>query len=377
MMLHRVRCLLVKELAQLRRDKRLVGILLITPVIQLLVLGFAARTDVRLVALSVRDEDHSMQSREYVRALASSGYFRTTTIDGPSAEDGARLVAGRAGLVLVIPPQFGAELADGRPARVQALIDGADSNFAVYGLTYLQKATRLFSARLAAAGRPHGATQVSRPSVRVESRVWYNPDLDSGQYMVPGVMGLLVLVTTMLVTSMALVKEREEGTMEQLVVTPLRAGEVIAGKLLPFVAVGFAEITLAWPIMMLVFGVPLRGSLALFYLISGLFLLTSLGLGLFVSALVHTQQQAMLVATFFVMMPFVLLSGFIFPVDNMPPPIRAVAELIPLRHYLTAVRGIFLKGAGWHELWDEAAILLGWGIAILGLSTLTARRRLG
>ena len=189
-------------------------------------------------------------------------------------------------------------------------------------------------------------------------------------------MGVLLLVTTMIVTSMSLVKEREDGTMEQLIVTPLRPVELMIGKLLPFVVIGFVEITLALTVILGVFGVPLRGSILLLYAFSGLFLLTTLGLGLFVSTLVKTQQQAMLVAAFFVMMPFVLLSGFIFPVENMPTVIQGLAQFIPLKYYLEIVRGLFLKGTGWHELWYPATILLLWGIAILGLASLKFRKRL-
>lgn len=189
-------------------------------------------------------------------------------------------------------------------------------------------------------------------------------------------MALVLLVATMLVTSMALVKEREEGTLEQLMVTPLRPVEMVAGKLLPFVLVGFVEMTVSLAVILLVFKVPLRGSVWMLYGMSGLFLLTTLGLGLFISTLVRTQQQAMLVATFFVMMPFVLLAGFAFPVENMPAPIERVSRLIPLRYYLVSLRAIFLKGAGIAELWPQALILLGWGLGILGLAVARFRRRL-
>ena len=374
----RIRCLLIKEVIQIRRDPRLFGILLIAPVLQLLLFGFAATTDVREIALAVRDYDQSWHSREYARALASSGYFRTERLGGPENRDGVLLISGRAGLVVTIPRGFGERLVNRQPAPVQALIDGADSSFAVSGVNYLQKATRRFTEGLVRTAETSALRQrgISLPTIVVESRAWFNPDLKSRTYMVPGVMGVLLLVTTMIVTSMALVKEREEGTMEQIIVTPLRAGELIAGKLLPFVAIGLVEISLALPFMLLVFHMPLRGSVLLLYLLSGFFLLTTLGLGLFVSTLVKTQQQAMLVSVFFVMMPFVLLSGFIFPVENMPPAIRWVAQFIPLKYYLTIVRGIFLKGVGWHELWPSAAALLIWGTGILGLAILKFRKRL-
>ena len=373
----RIRVLLTKELAQIRRDKSLFGILLIAPLFQLLVMGFAANTDIRDIAITVRDNDHSVQSREYVRSLAASGYFKITLAEGPGTDEGARLVSGKAGLVVVIPKDFARHLLNRQPSPVQVLVDGSDSNFGVNGLNYLQKATGLFSGRLAKIESQSLARRGIRPpTVSVESRAWYNPRLQSRYYMVPALMGVLLLVTTMIVTSMSLVKEREDGTMEQLIVTPLRPAELMIGKLLPFVVIGFMEITLALTVILGVFGVPLRGSILLLYAFSGLFLLTTLGLGLFVSTLVKTQQQAMLVAAFFVMMPFVLLSGFIFPVENMPPFIQGMAQFIPLKYYLEIVRGLFLKGTGWNELWYPALILLLWGMAVLGLASLKFRKRL-
>ena len=374
----RIRCLLLKEVAQLRRDRRLFGMLLIAPAIQLLIMGFAANTDVRDVTIAIRDQDHSYHSREFARAIGASGYFKTSVATGPESGDAALLVSGRAGLVLVIPSGFGEHILRRETAPVQALVDGADSNFAVQGMSYLQKAARRFSAdlvRVALAADSPSQRQVL-PMVVAESRVWYNPDLASSYYLVPGIMAMLLLVATMLVTSMALVKEREDGTLEQLIVTPLRSAEMIAGKLLPFVVVGFVEVTLAVPVILLVFHVPFRGNFLFLYATSGLFLLTTLGLGLFISTIVKTQQQAMMVATFFVMMPFALLSGFAFPVENMPPAIQSFAQFIPLKYYLDILRGIFLKGAGWAELWPEVLMLLAWGMGILTLAAAKFHKRL-
>jgi len=280
--------------------------------------------------------------------------------------------------VLVIPRGFGQSLLSRRPASVQVLVDGADSNFAVTGMNYLQKATRLYSAQVVrVVEREFRALRATPlPAVVADSRAWYNPQLVSRNYMVPALMGVLLLVTTMLVTSMSLVKEREDGTMEQLIVTPLRPVELMAGKLLPFVVIAFVEITLALAVIWLVFGIGVRGSILLLYALSGLFLLTTLGLGLFVSTLVKTQQQAMMVATFFVMMPFVLLSGFIFPVENMPQGIQAIAQVIPLKYYLTIVRGLFLKGTGLNDLCQPALVLLVWGVGIFSLAALKFRKRL-
>ncbi len=374
----RVRCLITKEFQQLRRDHRLIVMLLVSPVIQLLVLGFAATTDIREIDLAVRDYDRSSESREYVRTLTASHYFVPTYLEGDASRDGYELVSGRAGLVLVIPRGFARALSRGETVSVQVLVDGSDSNFAARGVGYLGRATRIYSERLVRLmpSGPSGRPLKSLPSMRFETRAWYNPELTSRNYMVPGVMGVLLLVTTMVVMSMAIVKERERGTMEQLVVTPLRSRELIAGKLAPFVVIGFAEVTLILPVIVLVFRLVPRGGVLALYVFSGLFLLSTLGLGLLISTIAKTQQQAMMIAAFFVMLPFVLLSGFVFPVANMPAPMRAVAALMPLKYYLTAVREIFLKGNGWRELWREAAFLAAAGPAILGLAAARFRKKL-
>jgi len=376
--LHRIAVLLRKEFVQVLRDRSLVGVLVFAPLVQLLIMGFAVTTDIKEIVLAVRDNDRSFHSREYVRTLAASGYFKIVPVTGPEITDDRLLVSAAAGLVVVIPPEFGARLLAGRPVAVQALADGADSNFAVNGINYLNRATRLYSERLV---RPlievlERQRGVHLPTLTVHSRAWYNPDLTSRNFFVPGLMGMLLLVTTMIVTSMALVKEREEGTMEQLIVTPLRPIEIIAGKLLPFVAIGIVEITLALIVMRVVFQVPFAGSYALLYFASGIFLLTTLGLGLFISTIVHTQQQAMMASAFFVMMPFILLSGFIFPVENMPWIIQQVAALIPLKYYLIIIRGLFLKGTGLAELWPPLLVLLIWGTGILSLAALKFHKRL-
>ena len=378
MNLNRIHVLLKKELTQIRRDRSLFGILIVAPLIQLLILGNAATTDVRDISMAVRDNDHTYQSREYIRAVGASGYFEITALEGPEKDDAGLLVSGKAGMVLVIPPGFGKQLTRNLPATVQVLVDGADSNFEVQGHNYLQKATRLYSERLVRVIEKDLALRrgIRLPSVVAESRAWYNPELTSTYYMVPALMGVLLLVTTMIVTSMSLVKEREEGTMEQVIVTPLRAGELIIGKLLPFVVIGLVEITLAITVILFVFQVPIRGNILALYFYSGLFLLTTLGLGLFISTLVKTQQQAMLIAGFFVMLPFVLLSGFIFPVENMPRPIQYIAAFIPLKYYITIIRGIFLKGTWWADLWPQALALLAWGGGILWLAVIKFHKRL-
>ncbi|MCX7872676.1 MAG: ABC transporter permease [Verrucomicrobiae bacterium] len=373
-MFHRILSLLIKETTQVRRDRRLMSVLIVAPVIQLLVLSYAANTDVKDVIVAVRDNDHSYHSREFIRAISSTDYFRVIHLTGSEKHDGSLLVNGDAGIVLLIPPDFGKNLICGRDAVVQALVDGSDSNFGVQGINQLQKLTMQFSQRIGAGLNIQYQTQFSK--LVVQSRVWFNPELKSRYYMVPAIMAQLLMVATMLVTSMALVKEREEGTFEQLVVTPLKPMEIIIGKLLPFTLIGFIEMTIAIPVMLLILGVPFKGNFLTLYVFSALFLLSTLGLGVFISTIVKTQQQAMLFATFFVMVPFILLSGFAFPVENMPPIIQKISSFIPMSYYLVAVRGIFLKGAGFHELAPVAYKLISWGTLILIVSALKFRKRL-
>jgi ABC-2 type transport system permease protein len=375
-MFYRIKSFLEKEFAQLRRDLRLMSVLIVAPIIQLLVLSYAANTDVKEVTVAIRDYDCSYLSREFARAISATDYFVVTNIGGPAAGDEDLLISGRTGILIVIPTDFEKNILRGSEAVAQALVDGSDSNFGVQGINQLQKLVMQFNERLGARLKLEvGSAAPKAASIRIESRVWFNPDLKSRYYMVPAIMAQLLMVATMLVTSMALVKEREEGTFEQLIVTPLKPIEIILGKLLPFTLIGFIEMTFALPIMLIVLGVPLKGSLALLYLFSALFLLSTLGLGVFISTFVRTQQQAMLVATFFVMVPFILLSGFAFPVENMPPVFQFVSGLIPMSYYLVAIRGIFLKAAGWNELEPVAVKLILWGIAMMIISTMKFRKR--
>jgi ABC-2 type transport system permease protein len=217
---------------------------------------------------------------------------------------------------------------------------------------------------------------VLQARVQVQARVWYNPELKSRNFMVPGILAQLLLLMTMLLTSLAIVKEKESGTLEQLIVTPLKPFELMLGKLLPFALVGFIDILLVLVAALLLFGIRVQGSLLLLFGLSGVFLLTTLGLGLLISTVSRNQQQAMMTAVFFVMLPMIMLSGFVFPIENMPLPIQLLTYLMPLRYYFVIIRGLFLKGAGLAQLWDESLILAGFGAGILGLAALRFRKRL-
>ena len=371
--LHLVR----KELLQLRRDPQMLRIVFIAPLFQLFVFGYAVTTDVKHVATALLDQDRSVQSRELAERFARSGYFDIVRRpDGPAAVD-ALLDDGDVQVALVIPRGFAADLAAERTARVQLLIDGSDSMTAGMVAGYAGGVAGEYSARIAAERLERLRARVQRvPAVEERTRVWYNPELKSVNYMVPGVLSMILFLVTMLLTSMAIVKEREIGTLEQLVVTPITPAELIVGKTLPYIAIGFIDMLLVLALSTFWFRVPIAGSVALLFALSTVFIFTSLGLGLFISTISLTQQQAMM-TTFFIMLPSILLSGFMFPIANMPQFIQYVTLLIPLRYFLVIVRGIFLKGNGIAILWPQVAVLLVFGVAILGLSALRFRKRFG
>jgi ABC-2 type transport system permease protein len=357
--------ILVKELLQLRRDPKILPILFIAPVVQLLVLGYAATTDVRQVELALCDLDRTAASRALVHAFTSSGYFRlAASVDSQPALD-ALLESGEARIALTVPEGFGEERAMGRPGRVQLLTDGSDATTGTIGLGYAQAALAAVSLRAGA-----------RPLVELRPLVLYNPDLLSRNFMVPATLALILLVMTMMLTAMALVRESEIGTMEQLLVTPIEPGELIAGKLLSYAVVGLVEVFSALPIVLFWFRVPLRGSFFTLILLTLPFMLCTLGMGLLVSTLARTQQQAMMLAAFLFMLPQVYLSGFAFPIQNMPMVFQYATYLIPLRYYVTILRGVFLKGVGLEVLWPQALALVFLGSVILTLARLRFHRRL-
>ncbi len=374
--MRRVLALIRKELLQLRRDPRLLSILFAAPVLQLALLGYAATTDLHQVPVVVCDLARCPASRDLVAAVTASGDFRVRAwVDAPPAID-AFLDGSRADLALIIPADFGHRLAAGRDAAVQVLADGTRVTAAL-ALGQLGGALARFGdhearRRLTAAGR-----HPELPAVELRPRVWYNPELSSRNFMVPGVLGLVLMVITTVVTSMAVVRERETGTIEQIIVSPLRPAHLILGKLLPYALIGLLETILVLIVALLWFRVPLRGSLTLLIGLSTLFMLSAQAIGLLVSTVSHTQQQAMMTAVFFVILPMMLLSGFAFAIEGMPAPVQYVTYLLPLRYYLVIVRGIFLKGVGWHQLWPQAAALAAFATVLLGLAVVRFRKRLG
>jgi ABC-2 type transport system permease protein len=278
----------------------------------------------------------------------------------------------KAEMALVIPHGFGDDLLKKEPAKIQVLVDGSEGNSPFIGVGYESQIVSQFSSKvLAEAGgkQPSGG-------INAEVRTWYNPDLKSRNYMVPGVLVLLLLVTTMNLTSMAVVREKEIGTLEQIMVTPIRPSELIIGKLIPFTIIAVINATVVVLVMVFGFGIPIKGSVPLLIGLSGFFLLTTLGLGLFVSTITRTQQQAMMIGQFFILQPMMYVSGFTFPIENMPKLLQVVSWGIPMRHYLIIVRSLVLKGVGFADLWLQAVLLLLMGVAILSASILRFHKRL-
>lgn len=369
----RVRHLVAKELIELRQDPRLFGIVIMAPIIQLFVLGYAATTDVKNIPLLVVDGDRSSSSRSLVQRFeASSNFDLVDVVSGDGAVE-RHLAHGTAWMALTIPTGFGQSIEAGRPTTVQIIADGTDSNSTGVAMGYARSVVAEYSAARTAERLPGGRRAAP---IDADIRVWFNPRLESREFMVPGIVALLLLVVTTNLSAMAIVREREVGTLEQLNVTPLARWELIVGKLLPYALIGLFDVILVTLVAVFWFEVPFRGSFPLLFLCSGMYLLSTLGLGLFISTISSTQQQASMTATFFFLTPMIYLSGFTFPIENMPQWIQYVTYLIPLRYFLVIVRGIFLKGVGVAILWPEMAALLACGVVLTALATLRSSKRL-
>ncbi len=366
-----------KEFLQFKRDPKMFALILVAPIIQLILLGYAANFDVEVVRTAIYDMDKSETSRNYLEQFESTGYFSfdyyvnnydqlTTHIDN------ADVILG-----IVIPRGFEKKIHRRETAQVQAVFDGSDGNTASIAAGYLQGVTQEYSAEIITEMRNDlGMKVIPVGSVNSKARVWYNPELKTRNFMVPGIVGLLLMIITLILTSLAVVKEKEIGTLEQLIVTPIQPVQMIIGKLVPFTLLGFAAVVLVITAMNIIFGIAVKGSITLLFISSFIFILSTLGLGLFVSTISKTQQQAMMLAIFLIMMPMVFLSGFAFPIENMPGVIQWITYVIPLRYFMTIMRGIILKGVGIGDLWPQLTAMLGIGIIILGMSVMRFQKRI-
>jgi ABC-2 type transport system permease protein len=373
---------IVKEFLQVRQDTRMLPVIFLAPMIQLTLFGFAVNTDVTRVPTVLVDQDRSAESRDLVDRFVQSGYFELVGVEETAEAVEPWLLTSRAQVALVIAPRFGRDLLSGRNPRVQVLVDGADSSATTVALGYSSaiiagRAREVLAdqaRRLALRGGPTAGASVG--SIELVPRVWYNPDLLSRWYFVPAVLALVLMVMTTMLSAMGVVREREIGTMEQLMVTPIRSWQLLVGKLLPFGVIGFIQVLLVTAVAVFGFRVRLAGSFPLLLGLTMVFVLNSLGLGLLVSTLVRNQQQAMMGAVFVFILPMVYLSGLIFPIENMPEVIQRVTYAIPLRYYAEIIRGIFLRGSGLSVLWPQALVLLLMGLATMALAALRFRKRL-
>ncbi len=372
-----------KEFRQAFREPRLRTMLFLPPVIQLLVFGYAVNLDVERATMAWMDQDHTPESRELLAAFQGSGRFDVRSTPGNDREVQALLDANKVDMVVRVLPGFERDIQRGRSTAVQILINGTNSNTASIVSGYASSIVSEFAGRVMeeqnrnrlTASMAQGPVHVGVPRLNMESRVWFNPDLLSRNYFVPGIVVNIIMQITLMLTSMAIVREKEIGTMEQLMVTPIRPIELMLGKTLPFALVGLVDTVLVIAVSLLLFHVPFRGSALLLFACAILFLMTTLGAGLFISTISRTQQQAMM-TTFLFFQPFFLLSGFAFPIRNMPQSIQYLTMLNPLRYFIEIVRGIFLKGSGASVLWPQMVALAIFGVSILSLSSMRFRKRL-
>jgi len=376
-MILRLISLIRKEFIQIKRDPRTLGLTLAYPVAMLFVLGYAITNDVRNIPLAVLDRDQSSQSRALLDAYRAADYFRLDYFISSEDEMRYLIESNKARAAIIIPPDYGKELTVGRIAHVAFIIDGSDPNVAATALSAAilvgqAQSSRVLVERASRAGR--GTALTSLP-VDVRAQVWYNPGMVTAYYMIPALIGMILQFLTTFLTSTSIVRERERGTIEQLIVTPIRSWELVAGKLVPYVLIAFFDTMEILVAGILLFQVPINGSITLLLVLAGLFLITTLGLGLLISTVANTQQEAML-TTMFTLLPAIFLSGFLFPLAAMPTILQAVSYAIPLRYFLIIARGIVLKGVGPDVLLPEIFALSLFALLVMAAAAVRFKKQL-
>jgi ABC-2 type transport system permease protein len=376
MSLSRLISLIRKEFIQIARDPRTLILVLVIPIMQLFLMGYAATTDVRNVTLAVFDQDRGPEARELLDAYRAADYFRLA-YDVDSEEQLRDLIdSGKVRAGLIIPPDYGYLIASNGSAKIAFILDGSDPTVASTALSAAQligqsKATDIITERL----ERQAVRGNSAPPIDVLTQVWYNPDLISSHFMIPGVIGVIMFALTSILTATAIVRERERGTIEQLIVTPIRPWELIVGKLVPYVLLAVFNALEVLALGAWWFKVPVRGELGLIFLLSALFLLSSLGIGLLASTIANTQQEAML-TVWMLLLPSIFLSGFFFPIEAMPSALQVISYLMPLRYYLVILRSLLIKGVGFTALREEVLALAIFGLAIMSIAAMRFRKRL-
>lgn len=368
----RIRELVRKEFIQLFRDRRNRPLLIVAPLIQLIVFGYVVTTDVRDIRLGVLDQCRTPESRRLLDAFEGSPTFLITRTLQSRRELEGLLLARKIDQGVIIPPEYSRRVRERRTAEIQVLADGTMSHMASQRIAYTESLLEAYNTRLIREIYP---LRLRYGEIEGRTRTWYNPNLDSRYYYVPGIVAFLVMLLSLLFTSMAIVREKEAGTMEQLIVTPLRPLEFILGKTIPFIMIAQGQMIMVILFAVMWFEIPMKGSILLLLAATGVFLLSTLGIGLFISTVSQTQQQAMM-TNFFFIVPFFMLSGFVFPISNMPLLVRWTTMLDPLRHLLVIIRGIFLKGTGLEVLWPQFVYLMVIGLVVFSGAVSLFRKRL-
>ncbi|MDF2501554.1 MAG: ybhS [Anaerosporomusa subterranea] len=373
--MRRLWALLTKEFIQMRRDRLTFGMMVMLPIIQLLLFGFAINTDVKHLSTIVFDQSLQQDSRDLLGALTASEYFDIKYAAKDFQEVTDSIERGKTKVGIIIPPDYAENLKHGRSATVQVIVDASDSMAASSAIASAQMIGQIKSQEVLVK-RLQGVTgkQVA-PPVDIRIRPWYNPDFVSAFYMVPGILGIILTMTMVMITSMAIVRERERGTLEQLIVTPMKSHELMLGKIIPYIFVGYVQATLALLVGALAFDVPLRGSIGLLYGLTTFFIVASLSLGALISTVAKTQMQAMQMA-FFVFLPSTLLSGFMFPREAMPAFFYHLGYLLPITYYLEILRGIMLKGIGINFLWSQVMALTVYILVALTISVIKFQKKI-
>ncbi len=375
--LRTVRAIMRREFIDVRRDRRSLILTFLYPISMLIMYGYGIRYDVDNVPLTILDYDHSPESRDLTEQMLRSGYFHLVRWARSERELDRDLMTDASKAAVVIPREFAARIRAREPTTVQAVIDGSDANTATIAQGYLLAMMARYSSTVAASKSGALAAQLSAPPIELKSRIWYNPELKSVNFIVPGVIAVIMMIVGAIMTALSIVKEKERGTMEQILVSPIRPLEMMIGKIVPYVIIAFIDLLIVVSAGYVVFHVPIKGSLLQLTVLSLLYLTSSLGTGVFVSTIANTMQNAMLAAIFLSLLPAILLSGFVFPIENMPVVIRFITYFFPGRYFVTAIRGVYLKGVGLSVLWPEALMLLCFSIAIVWLSASRFQEKLG
>jgi ABC-2 type transport system permease protein len=358
-----------KELVQLRRDRKFLRMVIFAPIVQMIVFGYVATLDVKEIPIAVYDQCRSVESREIVDKLTSNGYFLLKGYIFYNEQIDKLLDRDIADAVIVIPPDFSKNLKRGKTAHIQMLVNGVNSNSASIAANYATNIIMNYSEKILVGKIKNAGSSGFAQLVSSRDRVWFNPELKSVYYMVPGIIALVLMIMLVPLTAMSIVREKETGTIEQLNITPLTPIELIIGKTVPFIIIGFADIAVVTAVGMLLFDIPLRGSIILLYCLSIIFIIGSLMLGILISTFSDNMTQAFM-GSMFVLLPNMMLSGFIFPISSMPQVIQWLTYLIPMRYFLVIIRSIFLKGSGLFDLLPETAGLIVFSLIVLVLSSI-------